>query len=420
MEFFLEMLLTAVLFSFLVAKLVSASMAGNSGGGVNDQAEKTEIGVGDGFVAVKEELRFGLKMDATVVQSERRLGVVVDENVEDVDRVGNETDRVVDEAAKGEDFVVPSDEFLAAVSPKNVIAEEMIVPGEDEQQRDSAKEEREGFIVRTAEEAESTSSASPENMIAEEFIVRTAEEAESTASVSPVNVIAEEFIVRTAEEAESNSSVSLKNMIAEEITILGQEVRSAEDVTSGEVEVTESVEVSVEESNTVEESEHKVELNTQGENEEKEELSIEEIEDDDWEGIEWSELEKAFATTSNLLEDSRKAEEISDEAKMELYGLHKVATEGSCRETQPMAIMVTARAKWNAWQKLGNMSQEEAMEQYLALVSKEIPGLLNTLVKMPETETSVVLPPNSGSLEDPATLGTTGVESIKNGKLISK
>lgn len=29
----------------------------------------------------------------------------------------------------------------------------------------------------------------------------------------------------------------------------------------------------------------------------------------------------------------------------------------------------------NAWQKLGNMSQEEAMEQYLALVSKEIPGL---------------------------------------------
>lgn len=31
---------------------------------------------------------------------------------------------------------------------------------------------------------------------------------------------------------------------------------------------------------------------------------------------------------------------------MELYGLHKIATEGSCKEAQPMAIMVTARAKW--------------------------------------------------------------------------
>ncbi|CAN6890350.1 unnamed protein product [Brassica oleracea var. botrytis] len=44
------------------------------------------------------------------------------------------------------------------------------------------------------------------------------------------------------------------------------------------------------------------------------------------------------------------------------------------------------------------MSKEEAMEQYLALVSEEIPG------KMPET----------GSLEDMTTLDTTGVASSKN------
>ncbi|KAH0935485.1 hypothetical protein HID58_012602 [Brassica napus] len=360
MEFFLEMLLTAVvavLFSFLVAKLVSVSMVGNSGGVVNDQAEETEIGV----VAVEEELCSGLKVDAPVVQSERRLGaVVVDENVERVDRFGSEADRVVDEVkegTKGEDWVVTSDESSAAGSPENVIAEEMMVCGEDKQ-RDSA----------------------------------------------------EELILRTV-GAESTASVSLENVRAEEIMIGGEEVRSEEDVISEEVVVTESVEVSVEESNTVEETEHKMELNTEeGEqNEEKEELSIVE-DDDDWEGIERSELEKAFAATSSLLEVSGKAEEVGDEVKMELYGLYKIATEGSCRETQPMAIMVSARAKWNAWQKLGNMSQEEAMEKYLALVSKEIPGLMNTVGKIP------VLPPNSGSLEDPTTLGTTGVAFSKNGK----
>ncbi|CAN7119202.1 unnamed protein product [Brassica rapa subsp. narinosa] len=363
MEFFLEMLLTAVvavLFSFLVAKLVSVSMVGNSGGVVNDQAEETEIGV----VAVEEELCSGLKVDAPVVQSERRLGaVVVDENVERVDRFGSEADRVVDEVkewTKGEDWVVKSDESSAAGSPENVIAEEMMVCGEDKQ-RDSA----------------------------------------------------EELILRTV-GAESTASVSLENVRAEEIMIGGEEVRSEEDVISEEVVVTESVEVSVEESNTVEETEHKMELNTEeGEqNEEKEELSIVE-DDDDWEGIERSELEKAFAATSSLLEVSGKAEEVGDEVKirdMELYGLYKIATEGSCRETQPMAIMVSARAKWNAWQKLGNMSQEEAMEKYLALVSKEIPGLMNTVGKIP------VLPPNSGSLEDPTTLGTTGVAFSENGK----
>ncbi|CAN6879555.1 hypothetical protein HID58_078116 [Brassica napus] len=359
MEFFLEMLLTAVvavLFSFLVAKLVSVPMAGSSGGVVNDQAEENEIGV----VAVEEELCSGLKMDAPVVQSQRRLGVVVvDENVERVDRFGSEADRVVDEfeeAGEGEDLVVTSDESSAAVSPENEIAEEMMARGEDKQ-RDAA----------------------------------------------------EELIVRTVGD-ESTASVSLENVRAEEIMIGGEEVRSEEDVISGVVVVAEPEDVRVEESNTVEESEHKMELDTkEGDNEEKEELSIEK-EDDDWEGIERSELEKAFATASNLFEVSGKVEEIGDEVKMELYGLYKIATEGSCRETQPMAIMVSARAKWNAWQKLGNMSQEEAMEKYLALVSKEIPGLMNTVGKIP------ILPPNSGSLEDPSTLGTTGVAFSKNGK----
>ncbi|XP_013601898.1 PREDICTED: acyl-CoA-binding domain-containing protein 3 isoform X2 [Brassica oleracea var. oleracea] len=374
MEFLLELLLTAVvalLFSFLVAKIVSVSMAGESDRS-SDQIEKTEIGVGDGSATV-EELCFGLKVDAPVVQSERKLRVVVDENVEHVDRFGNGADRVVDkveEAARDVELVVlttEANEFLAALSPGNVIAKEMIVRDEDEGREETSGEvgdERQELIESTAE-------------------------AESTASVVQENMIAEEIINRGHEE----------------------ELSSAEGVSScverGEVVVTESEEVRVEESNSGEKSEDKMEFSI----EEQVELSIEEDDDDDdWEGIEKSELEITFSAASNLLEQSGKGEEITAEAKMELYGLHKIATEGSCREAQPMAIMLSARAKWNAWQRLGNMSQEEAMEQYLALVSKEIPGLLNTVGKMPETETSVDL----GSLEDPTTLDTIGVATSKN------
>ncbi|KAF3529100.1 hypothetical protein DY000_02038154, partial [Brassica cretica] len=374
MEFLLELLLTAVvalLFSFLVAKIVSVSMAGESDRS-SYRIEKTEIGVGDGSATV-EELCFGLKVDAPVVQSERKLRVVVDENVEHVDRFESEADRVVDEveeAARDVELVVlttEANEFLAAVSPGNVIAKEMIVRGEDE-----GREETSGEVGDERQElTESTA------------------EAESTASVVQENMIAEEIINRGHEE----------------------ELSSAEGVSScverGEVVVTESEEVRVEESNSGEKSEDKMEFSI----EEQLELSIEDDDDDDdWEGIEKSELEITFSAASNLLEQSGKGEEITAEAKMELYGLHKIATEGSCREAQPMAIMLSARAKWNAWQRLGNMSQEEAMEQYLALVSKEIPGLLNTVGKMPETETSVDL----GSLEDPTTLDTIGVATSKN------
>lgn len=65
---------------------------------------------------------------------------------------------------------------------------------------------------------------------------------------------------------------------------------------------------------------------------------------------------------------------IDSDAKMQLYGLHKVVIEGPCSVPSPMALKVSARAKWNAWQQLGDMSREEAMEQYISLLSRSIPG----------------------------------------------
>lgn len=99
-------------------------------------------------------------------------------------------------------------------------------------------------------------------------------------------------------------------------------------------------------------------------------------EDDDWEGIERSELEKDFAAAANYVFFGDKdvcKPKLDNDVRMELYGLNKIALEGPCREPQPMAIKVSARAKWNAWQKLGNMSPEVAMEQYISLLSDKAP-----------------------------------------------
>ncbi|KAK6115961.1 hypothetical protein DH2020_008230 [Rehmannia glutinosa] len=107
--------------------------------------------------------------------------------------------------------------------------------------------------------------------------------------------------------------------------------------------------------------------------------------DDDWEGIERSELEKVFAEAVNYLEYGGKGKDkeddqlakLSSDVQMELYGLHKVAVEGPCHEPQPMALKVSARAKWNAWQRLGSMSEEAAMEQYIKVLSDSIPNWMH-------------------------------------------
>ncbi|XP_073046503.1 uncharacterized protein [Primulina eburnea] len=105
------------------------------------------------------------------------------------------------------------------------------------------------------------------------------------------------------------------------------------------------------------------------------------VDDDDWEGLERSELDKVFAEAVNFVEYGGKGKEkdvdwcskLDGDKKTQLYGLHKVAVEGPCREPQPMALMVSSRAKWNAWQKLGNTSPEEAMEEYIRILSESVP-----------------------------------------------
>ncbi|MED6217286.1 hypothetical protein PIB30_016273 [Stylosanthes scabra] len=95
--------------------------------------------------------------------------------------------------------------------------------------------------------------------------------------------------------------------------------------------------------------------------------------DDDWEGIERSELEKEFKSASEFVVGGG-GNGLGSDVQMELYGLHKVATEGPCHEPQPMALKLNARAKWNAWQKLGNMTPDAAMEKYISVLSDKAPG----------------------------------------------
>ncbi|KAG5365841.1 Acyl-CoA-binding protein 2 [Yarrowia sp. B02] len=58
----------------------------------------------------------------------------------------------------------------------------------------------------------------------------------------------------------------------------------------------------------------------------------------------------------------------SDDELLELYGLYKQATVGDNNTDRPGAFNFKAKYKWDAWDKLKGKSQEEAEQEYIALV----------------------------------------------------
>lgn len=102
--------------------------------------------------------------------------------------------------------------------------------------------------------------------------------------------------------------------------------------------------------------------------------------DDDWEGVESTELDEAFSAATAFVAaaaSDRLSQKVSSDVQLQLYGLYKIATEGPCSTPQPSALKMTARAKWQAWQKLGAMPPEDAMQKYIDIVTEIYPTWLD-------------------------------------------
>lgn len=73
------------------------------------------------------------------------------------------------------------------------------------------------------------------------------------------------------------------------------------------------------------------------------------ITDDDWEGVESTELDNAFSAATAFVAVSsadKLPNKLPNEVQLQLYGLYKIATEGPCSVPAPPAFKRTARAKW--------------------------------------------------------------------------
>lgn len=74
-----------------------------------------------------------------------------------------------------------------------------------------------------------------------------------------------------------------------------------------------------------------------------------------------------YAVEQIRLSDPNAVNGPTDNEKLEFYSLYKQATIGKCNTASPWAINYVEKAKWNAWNKLGNMSKNDAMIRYCEL-----------------------------------------------------
>jgi len=81
-------------------------------------------------------------------------------------------------------------------------------------------------------------------------------------------------------------------------------------------------------------------------------------------------FEAAFANTNTLTEKP------DNETLLSLYSLYKQGTIGDATEAYKPenAFDFVAMFKYNAWEKLGGMSKEDAMQAYIDLVDKLVLG----------------------------------------------
>ena len=123
---------------------------------------------------------------------------------------------------------------------------------------------------------------------------------------------------------------------------------------------------------------------------------------------------------------------LSNDEKLRFYGLYKQATTGPCSgATKPAFWDVVARAKWDSWNSLGDMTQEEAMLEYadelldyLKRMSLKYPRALefiDLLQSVAETGNSVhSLHSNNNDADvDESNLQRSGSKSSSNHSLVT-
>jgi acyl-CoA-binding protein len=78
-------------------------------------------------------------------------------------------------------------------------------------------------------------------------------------------------------------------------------------------------------------------------------------------------MERAFNIAIAKFRENVNSEQLTDNIKLDAYKYYKQGIQGKCNISKPSIFNIKESAKWNAWNSIIDMSQEEAVEKYIAL-----------------------------------------------------
>lgn len=78
-------------------------------------------------------------------------------------------------------------------------------------------------------------------------------------------------------------------------------------------------------------------------------------------------LEEEFTRATKFIEGSH--DQFEQKHLLKFYGFYKQATSGKCNVPKPGIFNISGRAKWSAWNELGSLTKEAAMQGYIQHLS---------------------------------------------------
>jgi len=91
---------------------------------------------------------------------------------------------------------------------------------------------------------------------------------------------------------------------------------------------------------------------------------------------ELTDVEEQFRQAVFIMRNGQKIEgkeEDSNDMKLKYYSLYKQAMNGDNTASQPWAVQVAAKAKWDAYENKKGETKESCMEEYVKLMSENDP-----------------------------------------------
>jgi diazepam-binding inhibitor (GABA receptor modulating acyl-CoA-binding protein) len=86
-------------------------------------------------------------------------------------------------------------------------------------------------------------------------------------------------------------------------------------------------------------------------------------------GKDSEEIKEKFTNAANEIKANTELK-LDNDTLLSLYGYYKQGLEGDCNTEAPGFLDFKGKAKWEAWNKLKGLSNEDAMKKYYKKVKK--------------------------------------------------